>query len=144
MDRISPQALELWHRWLRFHRRMLARLDDDLRTSRGLSLEQYDVLFQLSLAGGAVRMGELSAATLIAPSSCTRIVGSLVAAGFVVRTADPDDRRVVRIGLTTAGWGAQRRAAAVHLRGLSDAFAKPLDDALLAALGQVLDRLEGQ
>ena len=142
MDRISPEALELWHRWLRFHRQMLARLDGDLRTNRSLSLEQYDVLFQLSLGGGAMRMGELAAATLIAPSSCTRIVGTLVAAGLVARTADPDDRRVVRIALTTAGRGAQRRAAAVHLRGLSEAFAKPLDAASLAALGQVLDRLE--
>ena len=48
MDRITPEALELWHRWLRFHRRMLARLDGDLRTSRALSLEQYDVLFPVS------------------------------------------------------------------------------------------------
>ena len=142
MDRISPEALELWRRWLRFHRRTLARLDDDLRTSRALSLEQYDVLFQLSHAGGAMRMGELAAATLIAPSSCTRIVGSLVGAGLVARMADPDDRRVVRIALTAAGRGAQRRAAAVHLRGLSEAFAEPLDDASLAALGHVLDRLE--
>ncbi|HEY5874975.1 MAG TPA: MarR family transcriptional regulator [Ilumatobacteraceae bacterium] len=142
MDRITPEALELWHRWLRFHRRMLARLDGDLRTSRALSLEQYDVLFQLSHAGGAMRMGELAAATLIAPSSCTRIVGSLVAAGLVARTADPDDRRVVRIALTTAGRGAQRRAAAVHLRGLSEAFAEPLDGASLTALRNVLDRLD--
>jgi hypothetical protein len=29
------------------------------------------------------------------------------------------------------------------LRGLSEAFAEPLDDASLFALGQVLDRLEG-
>ena len=66
MDRIPPEALELWRRWLRFHRRLLVRLDSDLRASRSLSLEQYDVLFQLGRAGGALRMGELAAATLIA------------------------------------------------------------------------------
>ena len=141
VDLISPEALDVWSRWLRFHRRMLVRLDGDLRASRSLSLEQYDVLFQLSHAGGAMRMGELAAATLIAPSSCTRIVGTLVSAGLVERSVDPEDRRGVRITLTAAGRGAQRRAAAVHLRGVAEAFAEPLDAESLAALGRVLDRL---
>ncbi|MGD9704209.1 MAG: MarR family winged helix-turn-helix transcriptional regulator [Acidimicrobiia bacterium] len=142
MERMSSEALELWQRWLRFHRRMLDRLDHDLRATRLLSLEQYDVLFQLSQADGPLRMGELAASTLIAPSSCTRIVGSLVSAGLVARASDPDDRRAVRVALTAAGRGAQQRAATVHLRGLAEAFAGRLDDAALTALARVLDQLE--
>jgi DNA-binding MarR family transcriptional regulator len=142
MARMSPDALALWQRWLRFHRITLDRLDADLVAERGLTLEQYDVLYQLSLTGEPVRMGHVAAATLIAPSSCTRIVGALVATGLVERREDPDDRRAVLVGLTAVGRRAQRRAASVHLRGITELFADRLDDPARRALAEVLDRLE--
>ena len=141
MARVTGEALAVWERWLRAHRRILDQLDRELVAERGLTLEQYDVLHQLASAPGPLRMGELAASTLIAPSSCTRIVGGLVAEGWVVRSPDPGDRRVVRVGLTAAGAGAHRRAAAVHLRGIAELFADRLDAGSLEALGDILDRL---
>ena len=141
MARVTSEALEVWQRWLRSHRRILDRLDGDLVAERSITLEQYDVLHQLASVSEPLRMGELATSTLIAPSSCTRIVGGLVAEGLVVRSPDPGDRRVVRVGLTAAGAGAHRRAAAVHLRGIAELFADRLDAGSLEALGDILDRL---
>lgn len=48
-------------------------------------------------------MSELGAATATQLSTLTRIVDKLVQKGFVVRKADPSDRRVVRVSLTSRG-----------------------------------------
>lgn len=48
-------------------------------------------------------MGELSQALDVPLSTATRIVDQLVKYGYAQRLPDPDDRRVVRVGLTTTG-----------------------------------------
>jgi DNA-binding MarR family transcriptional regulator len=68
-------------------------------------------------------MGELSDALGVPLSTATRIVDRLAAGGYVERSTDPPDRRVVRIVLTTTGitlyktihdFAKQRVAAALH------------------------------
>ena len=140
-----PTDAELltWERLLRFHRRTLARLDDDLRDAADLRLDDYDVLHQLSIAeGGRLRMGELADRMLIAPSSCSRIVDRLVRRDLVERDRDPVDRRVVWAGLTREGRRRHRRAAAVHVRGIARWVTPPLDEGVRSALDEALDRWE--
>jgi DNA-binding MarR family transcriptional regulator len=48
-------------------------------------------------------MGELSSSLAIPFSTATRFVDMMVAYGYVIRMRDPDDRRVVRVGLTHEG-----------------------------------------
>lgn len=143
MDRSpSPEALAAWRRLLRFHRATLDELDHELQERRGISLDEYDVLVQLAEApGGALRMGELVAATLIARSSCTRVVDRLVRAEAVRRTVDPHDRRVVLVSLTPAGRRILGRAALVHLDGIARRFADRLTPSDLATLDGILTSL---
>src|SRR5262249_6280672 len=59
-------------------------------------LESLDLIY---LRGGACSAGELSQATGLTSGSTTALIDRLVKAGYVVREADPNDRRrqIVRI-----------------------------------------------
>lgn len=97
---------------------------------------------------GALTLGELSAVERVKPPTMTRIVTSLEEMGMVDRLPDPDDRRVCRVELTTAGRrlieGNQRRKdayLAARLAALSDADRAAVVDAV-DALERMLE--EGQ
>jgi DNA-binding MarR family transcriptional regulator len=108
----------------------------------GGGLDDYDILHQLSRSGAhGMRMTELAAATLIARSSCSRLVGELVGSGLVERHADPGDRRAVRVRLSAAGRGTTRRAGAVHVRGISRYIEGRLVGRDVDELARLLERL---
>jgi DNA-binding MarR family transcriptional regulator len=52
---------------------------------------------------GPLTLGELAAREQVAPPTITKVVEKLVANGLVARTADPDDRRVARVAITSKG-----------------------------------------
>ncbi len=52
---------------------------------------------------GPITLGELAAAERVTPPTVTAAVSRLEADGFVARQVDPDDRRIVRVEVTTAG-----------------------------------------
>ena len=140
--RPSDEVLAVWRTLLRYHRTTTDRLDAELVAAHGVSLEEYDVLVQLAEApGGRLQMGQLAAATLIAPSSCTRVVDRLVARRWVERVRDPADRRRVVVTLTAAGRGGLRRGAVTHLAGVEAAFGARLTAADVTDLGRILSRL---
>jgi DNA-binding MarR family transcriptional regulator len=139
--RASDPVVDLWQRLLRFERVAAMHLDAQLERERALSLEDYDVLYQLHAAGEPMRMSDLAAATLIARSSCTRVVDRLVERGWVERRAHAADRRSVVVALTPTGRQCLRRAAVTHLRGIDAVFASRLDAADLADLDRIVTRL---
>jgi DNA-binding MarR family transcriptional regulator len=141
-ERPTAESLGVWRELLTWHRGILDRLDADLMAAHGVTLEEYDVMVQLAEASrGRLGMGELSAATLIARSSCTRVVDRLVARRWVERVRDRTDRRRVVVGLTASGRGGLRRCAVTHLAGVHTAFSARLDARDLAALRRVLSHL---
>jgi DNA-binding MarR family transcriptional regulator len=119
----------------------MRQLGVDLEKETGLALADFDVLAQLSLAGGELRMTELAARALISRSGMTRRVARLVDEGLVRRgTADADGRGVV-VALTDAGAARLAETAPVHMRGVSELFIAQLDDQELAALKSALDKI---
>jgi DNA-binding MarR family transcriptional regulator len=68
-----------------------------------VTVPQFRVLVVLSSAGGAVRSGDLAATLGVHPSTFTRNADRLVAAGWVRRSENPDNRRETLIELTAAG-----------------------------------------
>jgi len=52
---------------------------------------------------GPVTLGELAACEQVSPPTMTKVVEKLESRGFVTRRVDPDDRRVARVTVTTAG-----------------------------------------
>jgi DNA-binding MarR family transcriptional regulator len=93
----------------------------------------------MKLAGaGGERSTRLAQRLAVAKPTLTALADGLVAAGYASRTAEPGDRRVVRLTLTEAGQAALDRADAAYaawLTGLLTATGEPAT--VLAALGQL-------
>ena len=104
-------------------------LDSELRRERGMGLDDYDVLYQLSQGPReGLRMSALATSLIVAPSSCTRLVGRLVELGWVERRPDPDDGRAVVVAATPVGRRQLARASLTHLRGIEEVFGSRLDE----------------
>jgi DNA-binding MarR family transcriptional regulator len=135
------RGLEAWQTLLLAYATLMRQLETDLETETGLALADFDVLAQLAVAGGELRMTELAARALISRSGMTRRVARLVDQGLVRRaTADADARGVV-VALTDAGVARLTETAPVHARGIADLFVSRLDDRELAVLESALRKV---
>src|SRR5216110_1664320 len=128
------RGLEAWHSLLQAHATLMRQLTMDLERETGLALADFDVLAQLSVAGGELRMTELAARALISRSGMTRRVARLVDDGLVRRRAADADGRGVVVALTDAGVARLVETAPVHARGISKLFVEQLDDRELEIL----------
>lgn len=140
--KIGDQQLDAWRAFLGAQAEVLKTLDRELEAEQGLPLTFYDVLAQLSRAGGRLRMSELADAVLLSKSGVTRLVDRMVKDGLVRREHCPTDRRAMYATITPSGKRALVKARPVHLRGVAEHFARHLDDeeakTLAAALGRML------
>src|SRR5437867_12904165 len=116
------RGLKAWRSLLRAHATLMRQLDRDLEKKTGLALSDFDVLAQLALAGGELRMTDLAARALISRSGMTRRVARLVDEGLGRLAHIDADGRVGVVGLTDAAVACLTEAASVHLRGGSDLF----------------------
>jgi DNA-binding MarR family transcriptional regulator len=124
-----------WVGFLDTHAKVVRRLDALLAGSHGMTLNEFEVLLKLALAGGSLRMSDLADAALISRSGLTRIIDELEAQGLVIRRPDEEDGRVLMATLTRRGrsrFTAARRAHAANVRAL---FLRPLGPAKVRALG---------
>jgi DNA-binding MarR family transcriptional regulator len=137
----NRRGLAAWTALLRAHATLLRQLESDLVKDTGLALADFDVLAQLALAGGELRMTELADRALISRSGMTRRVARLVEEGLVRRANATTDARSVVVALTDAGVGRLSETAPVHARGISELFVAQLEDQELAALKSALDKV---
>lgn len=145
--RPSEETIEAWRLMLQAHQRLTTQMDQELRKRHGLPLDWYDVLYQLSDAGGRMRMHELAAATLFSRTDCTRLVDRMERVGLVRREPAEEDRRGVYAVITAEGQALFRRAAATHLEDIQRLFGAHVtaDDAKAMAdgLGRAIQAGEG-
>ncbi len=135
------RGLRAWDALLRAHATLLRQLETDLESETGLALADFDVLAQLAIAGGSLRMTELADRALISRSGMTRRVSRLAHEGLVRRTHADADARGVVVQLTNSGLDRLTVAAPVHLRGVSDRFLAKLDDEELGVLESALAKV---
>jgi DNA-binding MarR family transcriptional regulator len=139
---LSDDQLEAWRAFLRAQSELIRTLDRELDTEQGLPITFFDVLAQLTQAGGRLRMSELADAVLLSRSGVTRLVDRMERVGLVKREHCPTDRRAMYATVTPAGKRALAKARPVHLRGVAEHFARHLSDdeakTLAAALGRMV------
>src|SRR6266576_6558794 len=135
----GKRGLLAWDALLRAHATLLRQLETDLESTTGLALADFDVLAQLAIAGGSLRMSELADRALISRSGMTRRVTRLVDEGLVRRSHADGDARGVVVELTTFGLKRLAETAPVHARGVAERFVSRLDDEELAVLERALD-----
>src|SRR5947208_12760359 len=126
------RGFEAWRSLLRAHATLIRRLDTDLQRETGLALADFDVLAQLAVAHGELRMTELADRALISRSGMSRRVARLVNEGLVRRDKAGTDARGVVVALTEAGIARLAETAPVHVRGISKLFVAELNDQELA------------
>jgi DNA-binding MarR family transcriptional regulator len=135
------RGLQAWNALLRAHATLLRQLETDLESKTGLALADFDVLAQLAIAGGSLRMTELADRALISRSGMTRRVTRLVHERLVRRAHADADARGVVVQLTNSGLDRLTAAAPVHLRGVFDLFLTKLDDQELTFLESALAKV---
>lgn len=144
---LSDQQLEAWRAFIRAQSELLKTLNQELEADQGIPLTFFDVLAQLSFAGGRLRMSELADAVVISRSGVTRLVDRMARAGLVRREACPEDRRSMYATLTAKGKRALAQARPVHLRGVARHFGRHLSDeeakTIAAALGRMFPTPDG-
>lgn len=112
--------------------------------TRDISLTEYDVLFTLSRAPERrLRLRELNKHVLLSQPSVSRLIDRLLAKGLVSKCPEPTDARGTVIELTDAGMSLFRRVAVEHMAAISDRVGGALDDAELAELTRLCDKLRG-
>jgi DNA-binding MarR family transcriptional regulator len=137
----AGRGLEAWRALLTAHASLMRRLENDLESETGLALADFDVLAQLSVAGGELRMTDLAARALISRSGMTRRVARLVEDGLVRRVSADADARGVVVALTDAGVARLTETAPAHARGVASLFVARLDDHELAVLEEALGKV---
>ena len=135
------RGLEAWRSLLRAHATLMRQLDTDLERKTGLALADFDVLGQLALARGELRVTELADRALISRSGMSRRVARLADQGLVRRAKADTDGRGIVVAITDRGIVRLAETAPVHLRGVSNLFAERLDDQQLALLERALNKV---
>ncbi|WP_328425669.1 MarR family winged helix-turn-helix transcriptional regulator [Streptomyces sp. NBC_00443] len=118
-----------------------ARQHEYLMAMAGLTLDRAAVAILRRLAETApMRPGVLAGLLAVEASHVTRQVQQLERAGYVIRTADPHDRRAQRVGLTDAGRVAVDRIREAARAGMRLALAGWSDEDL-RQLAELFHRL---
>jgi DNA-binding MarR family transcriptional regulator len=136
------RGIGAWRSLLRAHATLMRQLETQLEEQTGLALADYDVLAQLAIADGELRMTELANRALISRSGMTRRVARLVDEGLVRRSETNADGRGVVVALTDAGVVRLTETVPAHARGIAEYFVSRLDDQELAVLESALDKVK--
>lgn len=113
----EPEAktrLRLWLKLLKLSREIEGELRENLRIEFESTLPRFDVMAALHRFSKGLRMNELSAVLKVSNGNVTGIVDRLVNDSLVVRVAEPDDRRALRVKLTPTGKKEFLRQAKQH------------------------------
>lgn len=142
MAPVNEPQLEAWVSMVYAHARIMGRLAADLDEAGKVPIGTYDVLVQLSEAGGKLRLRDLVRTVVLSQPGLSRKVERMEQAGLVVRRPDPNDGRGVIVALTRSGRAALRSAAVVHMAGIQREFGSRVSDEEAAVLAKVFARLE--
>jgi DNA-binding MarR family transcriptional regulator len=137
-----PVEHEAWIRFLRAHAALTRQLNADLLETHGLTLNDFDVLAQLSLGPDhGLKRSELAERVLLTPSGITRLLDGLERAGYVGRAECATDARVTYAVLTDEGRAKLEASSKTHLASVSAVLTERFTKAELDQLADLLGRL---
>src|SRR3712207_4380212 len=113
---LGPELGPAWGGLLRTHQELVSAMSEELEHEHGIALTSYDVLRQLALADGRLRMRDLAERVMLTRPGLTGVVNRLEAAGLVAREATAEDGRGLNARITPAGTRKPRAAHATHER----------------------------
>jgi DNA-binding MarR family transcriptional regulator len=142
--RLDALEFRAWRVFIYTYATVVPTLDRELVRALDLSLNQFEVLTRLRLAGpSGLRMSDLASRMVLSPSGITRAVDQLERKGLVQRSVFEGDRRGSVATLTAKGRGLLRRATSVHVQALREHFLTHMSrtelEHLVTGLEAVLD-----
>jgi DNA-binding MarR family transcriptional regulator len=137
----SESGVEAWRSFMQAHATLMRRLASDLVERTGLTLGDFDVLCQLAIEGGELRMTDLATRAFSSRSGMTRRIDRLADQRLVTRTSSDADGRGVVVALTEAGVSRLAETAPVHFRAVAELFVARLSERELVALKKALDKV---
>ena len=118
------------------------RLDQELETTAGISLNFLELLIHLQWADdGRKRMSELADLLLLSRGGATRLVARAEAEGLVRREIPPDDRRATYAVITEAGQTAAQRGFPVYESAVQRRFQDFVSDEEAEMLVRIWNRV---
>ena len=144
---LDDRQQQAWRAWLAMGSRLPAALNRQLQRDSDLSLQDFDVLVQLTdVEDGRVRVSALAAALGWERSRLSHHVTRMERRGLVAREECGDDGRGAFVVLTPEGRAAIEAAAPGHVRTVRSLVFDALTPAEVASLeaitAKVLGRLE--
>jgi len=134
--------LRAWINFLRAHSAVTRQFNAELQSAHGLTINDYDVLAQLSRAPEqALKRVELAERVLLTPSGITRLLKGLEAAGWVSNRPCAEDARVTYAVLTPKGTKKLDEARRTHVASVRALFSERYDKDELETLASLLERL---
>lgn len=118
-------------------------LDREDAACCGITLSQCHALGEVAGEEG-LTPGELAARLRVDPSAVTRITDALVQGGLLRRESDPEDRRHVRLYLTSEGrslWDGVQSVIMERATALARRIPQDERSAVLAALERLVEAL---
>ena len=136
IDRVAA-----WARLLRAHAAVLPKLERAV-AGAGLPLTWYDVLLVLNAAPDRrLTMKELGTQAVVSRERVSRVVQDLERAGFVKRSANPDDKRSFFAEITAPGRKRLAAVAPIYLAGIETHFSGHLSDREIVAVAKALEKV---
>ena len=109
--------LKAWRAYIESSGRLVAELEQRMKTESGLDMGDFNMLLLLSEAPEErMRMGELARELAFAPGRLTYRATNLAKRGWIERKASGSDKRGIWAILTTDGRRMLRKARPLHAR----------------------------
>lgn len=141
---LSDEERGIWRAFVVMNFAINRALDAELRFQSGLTLPEYEVLWELTNAPeNRLRMRELAKHLLFTRSGVTRLIDRLEDAGYVERDDVDNDGRGVFASLTRDGYEAFEAAAVDYIAALRKYFLNPLRSDL-PTMRKLLARLDSE
>jgi DNA-binding MarR family transcriptional regulator len=138
---LTAEELLAWRGLLETEARLIHLLDEELSTRRGMTINEFDVLYQLWIAPGMRRrMKDLAAALLVTPGGVTRLASRLEERGWIRRVAT-QGVQAVEAELAPSGLRALDAAMDTHFTGVRRLFTSHLSPADVRRLAEIWERL---
>jgi DNA-binding MarR family transcriptional regulator len=134
--------VEAWINFLRAHAAVTRQFNAELLATHGLTINDFDVLAQLSRAPEqALKRVDLAERVLLTPSGITRLLKGLEEAGWVSNRPCAEDARVTYAVLTPAGKKKLEQARKTHVASVRALFSERFEHDELETLASLLERL---
>ena len=139
---LNDEEDRIWRSFLAATGRINAQLNNSLKRSSDLTMDDYEVLVHLSEADSQrLRMTELSHRLLHSQSRLTQRIDRLAKKGLVAREKCPDDGRGTFAVLTEHGMRAIVEAAPLHVSDVRRLLIDLIAPDERAVVAEVLERL---